>query len=218
LPEVRSGWHLSLYPTAAEGGGSFRYARPCKPASGPPDPERSACEAARQARTKARRYCASNRLNRLATLTYAEDGCHDPRELRTHVSTFFRTLRSSLGGKPMAYLWTPEWHKTHGLHAHFAVGRYVPRHLIDQAWGRGWVSIKLLGDLPVGSTSLDESRQAARYLSKYVGKAFDERRVPGLHRYEVAQGFQPRSLRLYGRTADEVLEVASERMGDAPAY
>ncbi len=58
---------------------------------------------------------------------------------------------------------------------------------------------------------------AAGYLAKYVGKAFDERRVPGLHRYDVAQGFQPDRVRLYGRTADEVLAVASERMRSEPA-
>ena len=219
VPEVRSGWYLSLYPTAGEGGGSFRYARPCKPGGGPPDPARSATEAARQARTKARRYCAANRLNRLGTLTYAGSGCHDPRELRGHVAGFFRALRGELGGKPLAYLWTAEWHKTgHGLHVHFAVGRYVPRQLIQRAWGRGFVHIKHLGDLPVGSTSLDESRQAARYLSKYVGKAFDERRAPGLHRYEVAQGFQPGRVRLYGRTAEQVVAGASEQRGAVPAY
>jgi hypothetical protein len=78
-PDLRSGWYLSLYPQAGEGGGSFRYSRPCKPAGGPPDPERSAIEAARQARTKVRRYCAANRLNRLGTLTYRGAGCHDPR-------------------------------------------------------------------------------------------------------------------------------------------
>jgi hypothetical protein len=48
-----------------------------------------------------------------------------------------------------------------------------------------------IGDLPVGS------RIAASYLAKYVSKniASDER-VPGLHRYEVAQGFQPKRVRL----------------------
>jgi hypothetical protein len=166
-----------------------------------------------------RRYCAANRLNRLGTLTYRGAGCHDPKELRAHVAGFFRCLRADLGGQPLPYLWTAEWHKSdHGLHVHFAVGRYVRRDLIERAWGRGFVHIKLLGDLPVGSTTLDESRQAARYLSKYVGKAFDERRVPGLHRYEVAQGFQPDRVRLYGRTADEVLTVANRQMGSEPAY
>lgn len=64
-----------------------------------------------------------------------------------------------------------EWHKSgHGLHAHFAVGRYIGRRKIEQAWGRGFVHIKLLGDLPVESTSLHEARLAARYLSKYVSK------------------------------------------------
>ncbi len=119
----------------------------------------------------------------------------------------------------MAYLWTAEWHKSdHGLHVHFAVGRYISRQVIERAWGRGFVHIKHLSDLPVRLDVAGQSRQAARYLSKYVGKAIDERRVPGLHRYEVARGFQPQSIRLYGRTVDEVLDVASQHMGDGPAY
>jgi len=76
-------------------------------------------------------------------------------------------------------VWVPEWHKSgHGLHVHFAVGRFIGRGKIEQAWGRGFVHIKLLGDLPAGSGSLQEARLAARYLSKYVTKTFDEA-LPG---------------------------------------
>ncbi len=213
-----AGWALALYPEAAEAGGSFRYSTPCRPSGGEGDPERSRAEAARRARGKVRRFCAANRPNRLGTLTYRGSGCHDPRELRGHVAQFFRELRSELGGEPLAYLWVPEWHKTgHGQHVHFAVGRFVGRSLIEQAWGRGFVHIKLLGDLPVGSGSLEEARKAAGYLSKYVGKSFDDKRVPGLHRYEVAEGFQPRALRIVGRTAGEVIAEASEVVGRQPA-
>jgi hypothetical protein len=215
---ARTGWWLSLYPDAAEAGGSFRYADPpLASGGGEPDPERAASEAARRARAKVRRYCAANRLNRMGTLTYRGEGCHDPRELRSHLGQFFRALRDATGGEALPYLWVPEWHKTdHGLHAHFAVGQYIGRSLIERAWGRGFVHIKLLGDLPVGSTSLDEARKAAGYLSKYVGKAFDERRVPGLHRYEVGQGFQPATQRLWGRTAEHAIDVASKVMGRPP--
>lgn len=149
-------------------------------------------EAARRARGKVRRYCGANRLNRLGTLTYRGAVCHDPRLLRADVGGFFRALRKGLGGAPLAYLWVAEWHPGgHGLHVHFAVGRYVGRSLIEGAWARGYVHIKLLGDLPVGVGQLAEARRAAGYLSKYVGKSFDAARVPGLHRYEVAEGFQP---------------------------
>jgi hypothetical protein len=49
-------------------------------------------------------------------------------------------------------VWVPQWHPGgHGLQLHFAVGRYVPRTLIEQTWGRGFVHIKLLSGLPVGS-------------------------------------------------------------------
>ena len=98
------------------------------------------------------------------------------------------------------YLWVPQWHPGgHGLHAHFAVGRFVPRRLIERSWGHGFVHIKLLDGLPVGSGTLGEARLAARYLARYVGRDVEEeRRLAGLHRYEVAQGFQPAKIECYG--------------------
>jgi hypothetical protein len=222
------GWHLSLWPSALEAGGSFRSSRPSQPATpsqaGPPrDADRARTEAVRRARATVRRYAASNRTNRLGTLTYAGEGCHDPLVLRADVAAFFRSLRAGLGGKPMPYMWTAERHKTqpdgsnHGLHVHFAVSTYVPRGLIEQAWGRGFIHIKLLSDLPVGSGKVEEARVAARYLSKYIGKGFDEDRIPGLHRYEVAQGFQPTRELLTGRSAEAVLSAATLRIGSAPS-
>jgi hypothetical protein len=181
------------------------------------DPDRARVEAARRARTKVRRYCAANRLNRLGTLTYASNGCHDPRQVRADVAVFFKALRSGLGGRPLAYVWVPEWHASgHGLHVHFGVGRFVKRSLIEAAWGRGFVHIKALTDLPVGSTSLTEARRAAVYLSKYVAKTFDPgagEHLRGLHRYEVGQGYQPPCTRVEGPSADAALARAVQVMG-----
>jgi hypothetical protein len=136
-------------------------------------------EAARRAGAKVRRYCAEHRLNRLGTPIYAAEGCHDPQELRRDVAQFFRSLRTRLGGESLPHVWVPEWHKSgHGLHVHCAVGRFAPRSLIERAWGRGFVHIEPLSQLPAGSTPRDEARQAARYLSKCVRKSFDACRVP----------------------------------------
>jgi hypothetical protein len=214
---LRPHWSLSLYPDAAEAGGCLRVAE-SSGSGGGSDPERAAAEGIRRARRKIRRYGVANRLNRLGTLTYAGAGCHDPELLRADLADFFRGLRPALGGEPLPYVWVPEWHPGgHGLHAHFAVARYVPRRLIRGVWGRGHVHIKLLGDLPVGSATLDEARLAARYLCKYVGKGLDDdRRRAGLHRYEVAQGFQPECVLLRGRSVEDVLGQASEQMGGPP--
>jgi hypothetical protein len=218
----QTGWRLSLCVGAREAGGSFRSAlQPSRvgrivglPAA---DPARAAEEAARRARALSRRYCAANRLNRLGTLTYRGAGCHDPKALRRDVARFFRSLRSMLGGRAFAYLWTSEWHKTdHGLHVHFAVGRFISRGFIERAWPHGFVHIKLLGDLPVGSGAVAEARQAARYLSKYVGKDFDAKRAGGLHRYEVAQAFQPKIIPVWGRSRDEAVRLACQVMQDQP--
>jgi hypothetical protein len=165
-----------------------------------------------------RRYCTANRLNRLATLTYAGEGCFDHGELRSDVAGFFRELRAALGGRSLPYLWVPEWHPGgHGLHVHFAVGRFVKRSLIEGVWGRGRTHIKLIGDLPVGSGALEEARVAAGYLAKYVSKSIGDERIPRLHRYEVAQGFQPEKVPLRGVSEAAVVEQASARMGSAPA-
>jgi hypothetical protein len=137
--------------------------------------------------------------------------------LRVDVGGFFRELRQALGGKPLPYAWAPEWHPGgHGLHVHFAVGRYVRQSLIRDVWARGIVHVKLIGDLPVGSGALAEARQAGRYLAKYVSKNVSDERVPRLHRYEVAQGFQPTAIPLSARSDEAVIEQASERMGGLP--
>lgn len=221
---MERGWSMTLFPGAGEGGGSWSSGNGRMPGAKPQrtttDPDRSAREAAQRAASKIRRYCAHNRLNRLGTLTYAGDGNHDPSALREDLGEFFRALRAGAGGKPLPYLWVPEWHPGgHGLHAHFAVGKFVPRSVIDKAWGRGFVHIKLIGDLPVGSGTMAEARRAAGYLSKYVAKGVGEHRPtdgPALHRYEVAQGFQPTSVRLHGRMLGDVLAQASDVMRRRP--
>ena len=211
-------WALSLYPEAAEGGGCLSVPRRVVSSGGPPNAERAAEEAGRRARAKIRRYAAANRLNRLGTLTYRGEGCHEPLRLREDLAGFFRELRAGMDAGRFAYLWVPQWHPGgHGLHAHFAVGRFVQRKLIEQSWGHGFVHIKLLDGLPVGSGTLGEARLAARYLARYVGRdTEDERRLAGLHRYEVAQGFQPAKIACYGRTAEDVIERASGLMRSAP--
>jgi hypothetical protein len=211
-------WSFTLYPEAGEGGGCFVPTLRRRSAGGEaPDVERSQQEAARRARAKLRRYCAANRLNRFATLTYAGSGCFDPRQLRADVGEFFRGLRRELGGVPLAYAWASELHPGgHGLHVHFAVGRYVGQRLIRDVWGRGLVHIKLIGDLPVGSGALEEARRAAAYLAKYVSKNIADERVPRLHRYEVAQGFQPDAIAFAGESEQAVIAQACERMGDPP--
>lgn len=212
-------WTFLLYREAGEAGGSLRSLVRHEGAGGRRDPERAAAEAARRARGMIRRYCAANRLNRLGTLTYAGAGCHDPRQARADVAGFMKRLRAELGGEAFPYLWVPEWHPGgHGLHLHFAVGRYIKQPLIRDAWGRGIVHIKLLGDLPVGSGTLGEARLAARYLGKYAGKAVDGERPAGLHRYEVAQGFKPVPIHLEGEAFEHVLEQANRVMGAEPAH
>jgi hypothetical protein len=86
--------------------------------------------------------------------------------------------------------------------------------------GRGFVHIKRLGHLPIGSGRRGQARVAAGYLSKYVSKSFEQdasARVLGLHRYEVGEGFQPQAVRLHGCSAASVITQAAGLMGGEPA-
>jgi hypothetical protein len=210
-------WVFRLCPDAGEGGGSFRSAiAPRSPGEFVEPAADSTADAIRRARGKVRRYCAANGLNRLGTLTYAGSGNHDPARLRADLGRFFRRLRRN--GQPFPYLWVPEWHPGgHGLHAHFAVGQFIPRRAIERAWGHGFVHITLLGDLPVGAGVRGEARLAARYLAKYVGKDLGGSDA-GLHRYEVAQGFQPKVVGIRAESGTEALGWASIVMSAPPAF
>lgn len=90
--------------------------------------------------------------------------------------------------------------------------------MIERAWPHGFVSIKLLGNLPVGSSPLSEARIAGGYLAKYVAKSFadDGSRDLGAHRYDVAQGFQPEAIRFTGTSRGDVLQQASAHLRDTP--
>ncbi|GAA4126870.1 hypothetical protein GCM10022215_36920 [Nocardioides fonticola] len=155
----------------------------------------------------------ANGLNRLGTLTYAPPFCTDPGQARADVGVFFRLLRAVVG-EPFPYAWVPEFHADgQRLHLHFAAGRYLRRRDIEAAWGHGFVHIKLLSDVGVGQGVRGEARRAAGYLSKYVAKSFNDHRLKGRHRYDVAQGFTPVKVRVEGISARDVLGQASDLLG-----
>jgi hypothetical protein len=211
-------WHMSLYASAGEGGGCFVPSAARRPGGGG-DPERSAAEAARRATGRLRRYCAHNRLDRLVTLTYRGQGCHDPKVVRAHLAVFFRQLRAALDGEAFPYVWVPELHKTgHGFHVHCAVGRFIRKGRLDESWPHGFTHIKRLDGVP-GLDRWARSRIAARYLSKYVTKSFTDvaARPKGLHRFDVAQGFTPRPEMLTANSREAVIRQAAERMGGEPS-
>ena len=177
---------------------------------------RSLQEAGRRARTAARRYVVANRCDQMITFTYAQ-ACHDRDQFVADMHAFWLALRAALGGKPFPYLWVPEWHKSHGLHAHAAVSQYIPFALIRAcgdvaaSGSSGWPAH------PPGRSAgvvAERARICARYLAKYFGKAFDdERRVLGRHRYDIGQGFRPKRIVFTADTRDGALAQACDHMG-----
>ena len=85
--------------------------------------------------------------------------------------------------------------------------------------GRGIVDIRRVTVRRAGDATNEAAKTTARYLAKYVGKSTDsEKAVAGNHRYEVAQGFQPRSVQFFDRSPEAVIERASAEMLGRPTY
>jgi hypothetical protein len=221
--QLASGWTFSLYPDALEGGGCWNGPRAVTANAVPrrlpgqaANTERSMQESGRRARAAMRRYVVANRCDKMITLTYA-DACHDRDQFVADMHDFFLRLREAMDGVRRPYLWVPEWHKNHGLHAHAAVSHYVPFTLVREVWGRGRVRIERMAGAPTGHANnlvIERARICARYLAKYIGKDFDdERRVLGRHRYGTAEGFKPRKIVFTGPTREHIYADACEHMG-----
>ena len=69
----------------------------------------------------------------------------------------------------------------------------------------------------MGEGSAAEARNASRYMAKYIRKAADEDRIPGMHRYEVAQDFQPKPVFLRAPSESDAVRAASRRMICSPS-
>jgi len=160
----------------------------------------------------------ANRLDRLATLTYV--GIHnDPKQVSADIGAFFRELRDLLGA-PFPYLWVREWHPGgHGLHVHFLVGKFIHWSLIKEAWGDGRIDIrrKSRPQLRLGDGPAEEARYLARYLAKYLSKGSNQNRDEWSHRFDVAQGFQPRPILYSAPNEYEARLLACRKMGSAPS-
>lgn len=165
-----------------------------------PDTQRSARSAIARARSRIRRYAAEHGLRFMWTLTYATEQ-HDPARVLRDVERLVAKVAKERGGQRFPYVRVLELHKSgHGIHVHMGVPFWFAQADLAELWGKGfvWCSDKK----PKGAAVAVGARVAARYLSKYVGKAFEVTEF-GRHRYECAQGFGVTSYRFLAKSMDD---------------
>lgn len=191
------------------------------------DSDENARRNGRRARSMCRRYAKSNELVVLVTLTFDAAKCGRPtqrEEAMTYGARFIRALRAA-GHLHGAYVIVPELHKD-GEHYHVHVAlplREVnrgqvsyPKWVLQHAHPFGFVDVRLFKNRRRQKGS--GVRECAGYVAKYVGKSYDDRH-DGRHRYEVAQGFQPASVRIEAPTLGEWSHEAIGAMhGEVPSF
>ena len=179
-------------------------------AAPPASQESNGDRAARRARTRLRRYSVANRLRYMWVLTFAPDAQgvqeFDLRRAKRATSAWVRRLRIDLGYQG-AYVLGWERHKSGAWHVNVLIGSRVEHEAVAGSWGHGnvWVSLHKGRQ---GESMRDAARRAAAYVAKYVSKEFSEAGEEGVHRYEVAQGFQLRVVRVFALSASGIVEEA----------
>lgn len=193
LPDDRGGVLLSIYSRAGEitvvpifSSPGRRMRMVGKGTHVAADPKRCRAEGDRRARATVRRFCAQYRLVYMWTLTY-EGGEEDIEQVKRHVERLRETVIRGRNGRPFPYIAVPELHADgRRWHVHMAVPFRMKHRKLHRAWGRGFVWCSDFHRR--GGCRFAESRRAAGYLAKYIGKGFGDR-TPGHHRYWRSQGY-----------------------------
>jgi hypothetical protein len=145
-----------------------------------------------RAKGKVRRYCRSNGLCFLWTLTYRV-AVTDRARVVADLRLFYRQLQRLYGRMPLVAVIERGRRGTRRLHIHFATDRWLDHGLVEGAWHRGFVWVGDPGKLQ-GNPGVD---RLSKYLAKYVAKDYEtdqagdgDRQVGG-HRYLLTQGWAP---------------------------
>jgi hypothetical protein len=121
---------------------------------------------------------------------------------------FVRSLKKRLGikpGVPFAYVLVAEQHKDGHYHLHVLLpDQFMPWQVVRAAWGLGNIKPPKLKGATV--------KRAAMYAAKYVGKAYEDR-ANGAHRYEVGEGCQPSSVKVWAPTLQGFMVRAALELG-----
>ena len=220
LPQPRDGRSfVHIYPRAGEAVVvavcSHRKVDRTRKPGGAKDPERTKAEAVRRARTTARRYATEHRLRFMWTLTYRPPFEFDIKRVRRHIERLVKEV-AKVRGERFPYLWVPEFHADgERIHIHVAVPFYFDQKRLTKIWGRGHVFCT--DKKPRGGCAFAAAQRSARYLCKYIGKAFEVAEF-GNHRYERAQGFAITSHRVRRYDMPDGVEYATNVFGCSPVF
>jgi hypothetical protein len=177
----------------------------------------------RRAKKEQRLFIVKNGTGRMWTLTFARaTELHEREWVIAQVNDFMQRLRVHLG-EAIPYTYVLELHpEGHGWHVHLALPkRFIDKHRLQALWGHGLVQfsdgnrwIQKRGAGGRRPSFREQCRRTAHYLSKYLGKTFDEF-PPGVRRYETAKGFAVERVARSFRTFTEALSwLETQHQGD----
>jgi hypothetical protein len=162
-----------------------------------------------------RRFCVEHRLFFMWTFTYGNGGQWDEHQLHRQVERFIAKLVAARGGQRFPYAFVVEHHKSGALHVHMALGFYFPHAEMATLWGHGFVFVT--DKRKRGECAQVGAVRAARYLSGYVKKEFDESPY-GRRRYEVARGFKVTTYEVRRADLDDGQRYAESVFMCEPAF
>jgi len=159
---------------------------------------RNRARAVQRAKRHISDYIVFNRLTKMWTFTYAVKNFSREQAVKD-VHEFVKRWRE-YETHAFPYAWVLEQHQDGSWHVHFAVqdSHFTDFFALRRLWGKG--RIRFDKRRRERGESRQELQRLASYMSKYLGKDFGDEVPSGRHRYEVAEGFQPGTVRRYFKT------------------
>ena len=145
-----------------------------------------------RARTTMTDYAVANHLDAFIDLTYANEP-DDPDDAQHEMDKFLKRFRRRCPGEP----WIAVLHRggrNGRLHHHMLMSATIPRHVINDTWGNGYIRRGL-------RPTVDDIRASAHYMARGSQRPATER--PSVRRYRIsAHGIRPSNTTFNISTAD----------------
>lgn len=160
-----------------------------KPAKGIP----SSHSSLRRSKSQVRRLIQSMPGRAFLTLTYAEN-MTDYKQAEADLSLFRRRAKRKYG--KFDFVAVAETQKRGAWHWHLILDGFYPYREIRNLWPHGFIDIR----------KVQNAKQAARYLTKYVAKTFDQDWPPSKPRYVRTRGIHVQEQRLQFKNTHDALD------------
>lgn len=147
-----------------------------------------------RSKTQFRHKCLMLKVDRMLTLTYAEN-MQDREKAYSDFDKFLRRYKKETG-ESLEYIAVIEKQKRGAIHFHVGINKYINNHLFEKIWPHGFIRINKKAQYIQGGKFKKNVVAIALYLSKYMSKDIAQQGINS-KRYSSSRGIAKPVVKVY---------------------